>query len=432
MYLFRQSGRNRWQVRWKQAGKRREVSTGTDDRLQAERVLLALREGVERQAGARRVEELLRSVFPDRRTRAVALDAAADLYRGQVEATGHTRRVLLYWARFAAWCLAHRPGVADLQDVDAAVCRAYAAALGGSPKTVANRVRDCARLWRVVAPLAGIGTDPWRGIRLSTAPEHPGRPLTPAECEALLSATQGTEYGGALLVGPYTGLRYGDVAHLRWTDLDGDTLCLQPRKTRAHAIRVAIPLHRRLAEYLAGLPHQGEYVFPALAESYGRRGTARRFMQACRAAGVPHAGITYQSLRHIFISRLAELGVPEDVRRRLAGHSSAATHDRYSHTPRRSGRRWVGCRKRRHRRVYRAAGTAVLAAQGTQRLDCVRPHAADDGDAALVRRDGRPAAAGDVVRGHLQQPPAGLPAGRGGGGLRPRQLSTRPPRPGRD
>ena len=331
MYLFRQAGRNHWQIRWKQAGKRHEVSSGTEDRLEAERVLLAMREAVERRAGSRRVEELLRSVFPEHRSKAVPLDQAAALYAGQVVASTHTRKVASHWGQFARWCLAHRPGVADLQDVDVAVCRAFAAAQIGAAKTVANRVRDCARLWRVVAPLAGLAADPWRGMRLSVAAATPGRALTVAECDALLAATAGTEYHGAILVGLYTGLRYNDIAHLTWSEIGPEAIRLRPRKTQAHGIAVAIPLHPRLGAYLAALPRPGADVFPDLAESYLRRGTARRFMQACRAAGVPHKGITFHSLRHTFVTRLAEAGVPEDVRRRLAGHSNAVTHDRYAH-----------------------------------------------------------------------------------------------------
>lgn len=331
MHLFRQSGRRRWQIRWKAAGVRRQVSTGTDDRLQAERVLLALREAVERQAGSRRVEELLRAVYPEHRTRAVSLEQAAELYRGEVTDSQRTRLVASHWQGFASWCLRSRPGVTDLQDVDAAVCRAFAAAQKGAPKTVANRVRDCARLWRVVAPVAGLSTDPWRMVRVATAPAQPGRALRQDELDALLKATAGTEYHGALLVGWYTGLRYRDVANLRWDAIVDGAIDLRPHKTVAHAIAVWIPLHDALKAYLAGLPRVEPWVFPELAAGYAKRGTARLFAKACRAAGVPHKGITFHSLRHAFVSRLAEAGVPEDVRRRLAGHSNAATHDRYTH-----------------------------------------------------------------------------------------------------
>ena len=51
-----------------------------------------------------------------------------------------------------------------------------------------------------------------------------------------------------------------------------------------------------------------------------------------RAAGISHDGITFHSLRHTFVTRLADAGVPESVRRQLVGHSNAATHDRYDHS----------------------------------------------------------------------------------------------------
>lgn len=332
MYLFRQKGRHHWHIRWDQGGERHEVSTGTDDRLQAERIRLALREARERAVDSRRVDALLRSVYPEHRSRTVPMDQALEIYQAAAGDSPRTRTVASHWRQFAAWCLAKRPGVTALQDVDVAVCRAYAAGQQGAPpKTVANRVRDCARLWRVVAPEAGIALDPWKGVRLSVAAARPARALTQLEFDALLAATAGTEYAGAILVGWYTGLRYRDCAHLHWASVMDGALEIRPHKTAAHGIEVRIPLHARLAAYLEGLPRRGEWVFPELQESYGRRGTARRFAQACRAAGVSHTGITFHSLRHAFVTRLAEAGVPEDVRRRLAGHSSAATHDRYAH-----------------------------------------------------------------------------------------------------
>ena len=40
---------------------------------------------------------------------------------------------------------------------------------------------------------------------------------------------------------------------------------------------------------------------------------------------------TFHGLRHSFVSSLLNAGVPQDVRQRLAGHSTAAVHAIYSH-----------------------------------------------------------------------------------------------------
>lgn len=328
MYLYRQSGRLTWQVRWWQNGVKRQVSTGTSDRIAAERVVLALRDAIGRKADAARVERLLLAAYPERRVRGLPLADIADAYMGASVQSEHIRLSAQHWRRFVAYC-ATRPAMELLADVDAATCRAFAASLTDcAPKTASNIVSSCGRVWRAVAPLHGVTADPWQGIRMSHA-GTPGRALTTAECEALVRATAGTEYGLAIVIALYTGLRYGDVARLTWEEIDGDVIRRKPGKTARFGIVVTVPLHARVR---AALPPRGVGpVMPSLAAVYGTWRDGEFFADACKAAGIERKGITFHSLRHTFITRLAEAGVPEDVRRRLAGHSNAVTHDRYSH-----------------------------------------------------------------------------------------------------
>jgi integrase len=250
-------------------------------------------------------------------------------YRASVPATKHARLAAEHGLKFAAWVKDHRPGVETLQELDPAACRAYVPAIAGTSKTVANTVGDCARIYRVVAPLHGISTDPWRGIRIARDKSREPRGLTLDEAERLLAAATG-EYRGAILVGIYTGLRYHDIAFLRWSEVHPDTIRLQPIKTTAHGIRVTVPIHRTLAAYLDGLERQGEFVFPELAATYEQRCTARRFSYARRDAGLP-SDLTFHSLRHTVVTWMANARVSEDVRMRVVGHSNAATHSDYTH-----------------------------------------------------------------------------------------------------
>jgi hypothetical protein len=63
MYLYRQSGRLTWQIRWWAKGLKRQVSTGSPDRNDAERILLTMREATQGRADERRIETLLRAAF---------------------------------------------------------------------------------------------------------------------------------------------------------------------------------------------------------------------------------------------------------------------------------------------------------------------------------------------------------------------------------
>jgi len=329
MYLFRQAGRNHWQLRWWQGGRRHECSTGTSDRLVAERILLSLREAAERRAPAARVAALLTAVFATEAPAAPSLDATASLFLDATNRNQYARQCYGHWRRFAAWVAGHRPGVVTLADVDPASCRAFAASLTGAPKTQAIIMADCARVFRAVAPAHGISADPWRGIRMPSGRVREVRAFTPVEVERMLAVATG-EYRGAILVALYTGLRYRDVAHLAWEQVQGDALVLAPHKTGRHGIRVAIPLHQTLRAYLAGLRRSGPLVFPELARTYSARCTARRFGYVRRDTGLP-AEATFHWLRHTVATRLKEAGVPEDVRRRILGHTQAATHDGYVH-----------------------------------------------------------------------------------------------------
>lgn len=331
MYLHRGRGRNVWQIRWTVNGRKVRCSTGTADLAQAERILSAMREGARQRQDGRSVERLLRALYGARQS-GLPLASVVDEYLAAAPATRHTALAAAHWRAFVRWVQVHRPGVASLADLDAAACRAYVSVLRGAPKTVANTVGDCASVYRAVAPLHGVSADPWRGIRVQRAPARAARDLTADEVRRLLAATTG-EYHGAVLVALYTGLRYHDVAKLRWECVHADAIRLAPLKTEKHGTRVAIPLHQDLAAYLAALDRSGPYVFPELADTYDSRPryTARRFGYARRAAGLP-SSVTFHSLRHTFISAMRSLGAPDVVTRKLVGHTTAQMTDRYDHS----------------------------------------------------------------------------------------------------
>lgn len=57
---------------------------------------------------------------------------------------------------------------------------------------------------------------------------------------------------------------------------------------------------------------------------------------ACRAAGVPYGravpgGVTFHTLRHSALTFLAELGVPDALRKDAGGHTTYAMVQHYTH-----------------------------------------------------------------------------------------------------
>jgi len=165
-----------------------------------------------------------------------------------------------------------------------------------------------------------------------------------------LLAVASHEWKTTILVGAYTGLRLGDAAGIKWGSLDlkEGLLLLRPAKTARKKRDLVIPLHPALVAHLGTMTpgSKDSHLSPNLARmrSGGKSGLSTQFAQLMKKAGilsevVEAAGsagrkfhsLSFHSLRHTFVARLANANVPADIRHLLAGHSSAEAHARYAH-----------------------------------------------------------------------------------------------------
>ncbi len=112
---------------------------------------------------------------------------------------------------------------------------------------------------------------------------------------------------------------------------------------------MVVPIHPALETYLIELPavDNGEaFVFPKLAgnDTGGRQGLSRTFARIMARAKIEGAitragsnqgrtvrSLSFHSLRHSFSSAMANAGVSEEVRMKLAGHTTREMHSRYTH-----------------------------------------------------------------------------------------------------
>jgi integrase len=155
----------------------------------------------------------------------------------------------------------------------------------------------------------------------------------------------GEDWRGAILFAFYTGARLQDVANLRWEsiDLHKKLISYIPRKTRG---RVFVPIHPELESYLLNLPapESGKaFLFPKLAghdTSPLSKAFGRIMAQAKIKGGISRTAskegrtvrtLTFHSLRHSFNSAMANAGVAEEIRMKLAGHSTREVHAKYTH-----------------------------------------------------------------------------------------------------
>jgi integrase len=206
---------------------------------------------------------------------------------------------------------------------------------------------------REVFTIAEIG----QLIGKAGGPEWQRRIYSAANAQAEIEAARCRDWQGLILVGFYAGPRLKDAARLLWSnvDLERGTLSFMPRKTERKKMRLQVPIHPRLAAFLAthDVPRDAHaLVFPALAglEVGGKTGLSSQFIAIMTEAEVDRrtsresvldaAGKavrraqhsrSFHALRHSLTSSLANLDVPEEIRRRIVGHDSAAVHAGYTH-----------------------------------------------------------------------------------------------------
>jgi integrase len=176
--------------------------------------------------------------------------------------------------------------------------------------------------------------------------------FTPAQVGKLVDAAEGKEgeegeWRGVVLFGYFTGLRLRDITDLCWEsiDLDKELLRVKTRKTGA---TITMPLHPQLTKWLRtrerGIGKAP--VFPRLKGrgTGGAHGLSGRFKVLMHKAGVKGRilrgangkgrvtySLTFHSLRHSFVSALANAGVAKELRQKLSGHADDRSHARYTH-----------------------------------------------------------------------------------------------------
>jgi integrase len=172
------------------------------------------------------------------------------------------------------------------------------------------------------------------------------KPFTPEELKSLMR-TDNLEWRGMIALGCHTGMRLTDAANLTWASIDraAKTISYTPQKTKK---KIVVAMHDELVTTLGELT-QGvgkAPLFPSL--SGGKPGSAgglsNQFAAIMKNTGVvailgekktgkgrQTRDKSFHSLRHTFVSRLANADISRDVRKKMAGHASDRAHDNYTH-----------------------------------------------------------------------------------------------------
>jgi integrase len=169
-----------------------------------------------------------------------------------------------------------------------------------------------------------------------------------------LIAVADAEWQGVILFSYHTGIRLSDAASLTWANIDGRLLRFRDAKTAHRKKRRSdgenvIVMASDLLGYLKSLPlpmRNDTPLFPSLhgKKSGSGNGLSAKFSNLMCKAGIGREegdvkqgkgrrfnALSFHSLRHTMISRLANSGASEAVRMEMAGHSTDEAHRRYVH-----------------------------------------------------------------------------------------------------
>jgi integrase len=156
--------------------------------------------------------------------------------------------------------------------------------------------------------------------------------LTEAQLKKLLDAIEKdtNPYAGPImLTALYTGMRKGEILHLKWDDVDFEHGFIHIRGPKGGQDQ-KIPLNEAGREVFEKLPRSHELIFPGI---HGlRTGIYHAIGAIKKKAGLPKDFRPLHGLRHHYASMLASSGkVDLYVLQKLLTHKSPTMTQRYAH-----------------------------------------------------------------------------------------------------
>lgn len=357
-------GRVYW-AQWKSGGTRHRVSTGESDKRKAQ---VKLRELVEPFTLRQKAETLaaLASKVDATQTALERIEdernpppALVNLWQAYLDApnrpdTGAAtlRQYKCQFERFVAWVSEQHKQVVTIRDVTPAVAEGFMAHLAktGVSANTFNKYLALLRLvWRIMMARGKAQMDPWTQLSRRQLVTVSKRELTIEELRTVCRSAEG-EMQALFAIGLFSGLRLGDAATLRWSEVDldrGIILRVANKTSRRNPKPVTVPLVPELRTMLVRLKqtNPGPYVVPRIArlarEDY--RALIHSIQEHFASCGIKTDGekgadrqrkpvlVGFHSLRHSFVSICRMAGVSLAVVESVVGHSNPAMTRHYTH-----------------------------------------------------------------------------------------------------
>ena len=343
MAVIRRKSSKYWYIVFYKNGKHHWLSTKTENKSEAIRMELELREVVDKKAEEKRMTSFIEKVSGQIvKHPGIPIDAAWDILMAQPGQNDKKERTLdskhQIWNSFAHWIKSTYPELENLSDIDRNVAVNYAKYMqadGKSNQTYNNHRHNLRGIFKALLYSANMKENPFDVVPTLAARHISFRPFSKEELQAILKNSN-SDWRTAVIIASYTGLRFKDVCFLKWSDVDfGKKLIeLEPAKTERFARKVHIPIHQALNRELLKIKQDSEYVLPYMAKNYPRRGFQSEFAKILAAAAIgdsTEGKAGFHSLRHTFVTMLEESGAARHASQKLVGHGSPIMTELYSH-----------------------------------------------------------------------------------------------------
>jgi integrase len=239
-----------------------------------------------------------------------------------------------------------RLNIVAITSKDVADFRDQRQSCGLAPATLNGDVAMLSSAFTAALKQGYISVNPCAAIEAVKDRGEPKSTFTPEQVAALVQAAEG-DWRGLIVTAFYTGARLSDCVSLRWKSVD---LVAEIKTIKFKQVKtgreVVTAIHPELEEYLLSLPapeSDEAFLFPTLV---GRNNLSRVFAEIMKRAHIEnrvirkpagamgHAvhALSFHSLRHSFVSILANAGVDEHTRMTLTGHTERETQRRYTHS----------------------------------------------------------------------------------------------------
>ena len=367
-FLWRKPDCKNWIAQFTDStGRRRNKSTGTPLRHEAEKIATHYADAGRKRRTARQVRDVITSLHKEITGEDLPRHSFREfveswLTRKKPEVASSTlafyRGALMKFTAFlGAKADAELTGITD-KDVENFRNR-EAETL--TPKTVNHDLKCLRMLFRAARQSKAISDDPTEFVSVAKkSASVRRRPFTIPELKAVLAVAD-EEWRSLILCALYTGQRLGDLAVLTWANIDlqrGEIRLVTRKTSKTLILPIAAPLQKHLdtipmrddpdaplhprafaivREQQGKTGHLSNQFADLLAQAGLREKKAHRKTNGAgvgRGVGSSTGGLSFHCIRHAAVSLMKDAGIPEAAVMEMVGHDSEQMSAHYTHVGR--------------------------------------------------------------------------------------------------